>query len=163
MGDIESVGWQLVYLIVIASVLGVLSWNAGNKLVGVTNGMLFINFVPVTVFAIRIAQGHHFQPIEFFGAALVIGALIANNVVVRRAAAPAQQRAKAVGRRLGTHFTTFEAKHSRAPVSPGRHVFREKRLERTGTHQRRGWWPTRSRCGRCGRRPAAATAAGARS
>ena len=78
--------------------LGVLSWNAGNKLLGVTNGMLFINCVPVTVFAIRIAQGHHFQPIEFVGAALVISALIANNVVVRQAAAPAQQDGKKTGR-----------------------------------------------------------------
>jgi drug/metabolite transporter (DMT)-like permease len=96
--DVESVGWQLAYIIGIASVLGVLSWNAGNKLIGVTNGMLFINFVPVTVFAIRIAQGHHFQPIEFVGAGLVIGALIANNVVVRRAAVPAPQGVKAIGR-----------------------------------------------------------------
>jgi len=88
--DIASVGWQLAYIIGIASVLGVLSWNAGNKIVGVTNGMLFINFVPVTVFAIRIAQGHRFQPIEFVGAALVIGALIANNVVLRQAAMPAK-------------------------------------------------------------------------
>ena len=62
------------------------------------NGVLFINFVPVTVFAIRIAQGHHFQPIEFVGAALVIGALIANNVVVRRATAPAQHGAKGTER-----------------------------------------------------------------
>ena len=98
IGDVESVGWQLAYIIGIASVLGVLSWNAGNKLLGVTNGVLFINFVPVTVFAIRIAQGHHFQPIEFVGAALVIGALIANNVVVRRAPAPAQQGARKAGR-----------------------------------------------------------------
>jgi hypothetical protein len=30
---------------------------------GVANGMLFINFVPVTVFD-WIAQGHHFLPIE---------------------------------------------------------------------------------------------------
>jgi hypothetical protein len=57
----------------------------------VTNGVLFINFVPVTVFAIRIAQGHHFQPIEFIGAALVIGALIANNAIIRRTEAPGQQ------------------------------------------------------------------------
>jgi len=91
---VESVGWQLVYIIGVASVLGVLSWNAGNKLLGVTNGMLFINFVPVTVFAIRIVQGHHFQPIEFAGAALVIGSLIGNSVAVRRAAAPAQQGTK---------------------------------------------------------------------
>lgn len=96
-GAVESVGWQLAYIIGIASVLGVLSWNAGNKLLGVTNGMLFINFVPVTVFAIRIVQGHHFQPIEFLGAALVIGALIGNNAVVRRAAEPVPQGAKGAG------------------------------------------------------------------
>jgi drug/metabolite transporter (DMT)-like permease len=95
-GAVESVGWQLAYVIGIASVLGVLSWNAGNKLIGATNGVLFINFVPVTVFAIRIAQGHHFQAIEFIGAALVIGALIGNNVVIRRAGASAP--AKASGR-----------------------------------------------------------------
>jgi drug/metabolite transporter (DMT)-like permease len=94
VSDVESVGWQLAYIIGIASVLGVLSWNAGNKLLGATNGVLFINFVPVTVFAIRIVQGHQFQPIEFVGAALVIGALIANNAVLRRRAAPAQQDAK---------------------------------------------------------------------
>jgi len=92
--DVESVGWQLAYIVGIASVLGVLSWNAGNKLLGVVNGVLFINFVPITVFAIRIAQGHHFQAIEFVGAALVIGALIANNVVVRRAAAAAPHDAQ---------------------------------------------------------------------
>jgi drug/metabolite transporter (DMT)-like permease len=94
VADVESVGWQLAYIIGIASVLGVLSWNAGNKLVGVTNGVLFINFVPVTVFAIRIAEGHRFQPIEFVGAALVIGALIANNVVGRQAASPVRRSAK---------------------------------------------------------------------
>ena len=86
--SVESVGWQLAYIIGIASVLGVLSWNAGNKLIGVTNGVLFINFVPVTAFAIRIVQGHHFQSIEFLGAALVIGALIANNAVLRQVETP---------------------------------------------------------------------------
>jgi drug/metabolite transporter (DMT)-like permease len=83
---IASVGWQLVYIIGIASVLGALCWNAGNKMLGAANGVLFINFVPITVFAIRIAQGHRFAPIEFLGAALVIGALIANNVVTKRPA-----------------------------------------------------------------------------
>ena len=85
-GDVETVAWQLAYIVGIGSVLGVLSWNAGNKLLGATNGVLFINFVPVTVFAIRIAQGHRFQPIEFIGAALVIGALVANNLLARRPA-----------------------------------------------------------------------------
>ena len=96
--DVESVAWQLAYIVGVASVLGVLCWNAGNKLVGVTNGMLFINFVPVTVFAIRIAQGHRFEPIEFIGAALVIGALIGNNIVIRRAQQQAQHGAKKTSR-----------------------------------------------------------------
>jgi drug/metabolite transporter (DMT)-like permease len=91
--DVQSVGWQLAYIVGIASVLGVLSWNAGNKLIGAANGVLFINFVPVTVFAIRIAQGHRFLPVEFVGAALVIGALIANNVFVTRAEASSQTAA----------------------------------------------------------------------
>ncbi len=94
VGDVESVGWQLAYIVLIASVLGVLAWNAGNMLLGATNGMLFINFVPITVFAIRIAQGHHFQPLEFVGAALVIAALIGNNAVTRGAAVPAQEGRK---------------------------------------------------------------------
>jgi drug/metabolite transporter (DMT)-like permease len=81
---IESVGWQLVYIIGIASVLGVVAWNAGNKLIGAQNGVLFINFVPITVFAIRMAQGHRFAAIEFVGAALVIAALIGNNIVTKR-------------------------------------------------------------------------------
>ena len=82
---VASVGWQLAYIIGVASVLGVLSWNAGNKILGATNGVLFINFVPITVFAIRIAQGHRFTPIEFVGAALVIFALIGNNIATKRA------------------------------------------------------------------------------
>ena len=81
---VASVGWQLAYIIGIASVLAVLSWNAGNRMLGAGNGVLFINFVPITVFAIRIAQGHRFAPIEFLGAALVIGALIGNNIAAKR-------------------------------------------------------------------------------
>jgi len=107
--DVESVGWQLAYVIGIASVLGVLSWNAGNKLLGATNGVLFINFVPVTVFAIRIAQGHRFQTIEFVGAALVIGALIANNVIVRRPAVPGPRPARKP-RGLAVSLTAAPAK-----------------------------------------------------
>lgn len=87
---VASVSWQLAYLIGVASVLAVLSWNAGNKMLGATNGVLFINFVPITVFAIRIAQGHRFTPIEFLGAALVIGALIGNNIATKRQVARAR-------------------------------------------------------------------------
>jgi hypothetical protein len=56
--------------------------------------MLMLNLVPVIVFTIRFAQGQRFAPVELLGAALVIGALIANNLYLRathraRAAPPA--------------------------------------------------------------------------
>ena len=47
------------------------------------NGVLFINLVPITAFAIGIAQGHRFGAREIAGVALVIGALIVNNVATR--------------------------------------------------------------------------------
>ncbi len=96
---VVSVGWQLAYIIGVASVLGVIAWNAGNKILGASNGVLFINFVPITVFAIRIAQGHHFTLIEFVGAALVIGALIGNNLAAKRVVSPAPPRAPHARRR----------------------------------------------------------------
>ena len=78
--------WSLFYLIVFGGVLAVLSWNIGIKLIGAVNGVLFINFVPITAFIIGVFYGHHFSLAELIGASLVIGALIANNQYVRRTA-----------------------------------------------------------------------------
>lgn len=81
---IASVEWELAYMIAFASVIAVLGWNAGIKTAGPLNGVLFINFVPVTAFFIGIFQGHRFGSAELMGAMLVIGALIANNLYARR-------------------------------------------------------------------------------
>ena len=83
LADVRSVAWPLAYIILVSSFVAVLCWNAGIRAVGPVDGMLFINFVPVTAFAIRIAEGHRFVPIEFVGAALVIVALVANYVAAR--------------------------------------------------------------------------------
>jgi drug/metabolite transporter (DMT)-like permease len=95
--------WQMVYIVAIASVLCVLAWNIGNKTLGPATGMLFINFIPITTFAIEIAQGHHFERIELVGAAMVICALVANTLMFRaatRAAAPAARHQAAAPRPL---------------------------------------------------------------
>ncbi|MEK8089338.1 DMT family transporter [Thermithiobacillus plumbiphilus] len=75
---------ELLYIVVFASVLAVLSWNAGIKMLGSLNGVLFINFVPITAFALGILLGHHFGDAELLGAALTIMALVANNLYLRR-------------------------------------------------------------------------------
>lgn len=77
--------WALAYMVVIGAVVAVLSWNAGIRKLGALNGVLFINFVPVSAFAIGVALGHHFGMAELAGAALVILALVFNSLMSKRA------------------------------------------------------------------------------
>jgi drug/metabolite transporter (DMT)-like permease len=82
-------GWEMAYLILITSVVGVFSWNAGVQRIGPLNTVLLANLIPVVVFAIGLAQGRRFDVAELAGAGLVIGALVANNLLLRRTAARA--------------------------------------------------------------------------
>jgi hypothetical protein len=68
-------------------VLGVLAFNAAARRLGPLNTMLMLNFVPIGVFAIEASLGRSFSPVEIFGAALAVSALIANNVYLRRRSA----------------------------------------------------------------------------
>jgi len=81
---LAATGWQLAYLTFLTALVGVLCWNAGIRMLGPLNAVLLGNLIPVVTFAIRIAQGHRFEAIELAGAALVVGALAANNFYVRR-------------------------------------------------------------------------------
>lgn len=89
LNTVLSVGPEMLYLILIAGVVAVISWNTGIKILGALNGILFVNLVPVTAFTIGIFQGHRFTMIEITGALITIGALIANNLNARRIAAKA--------------------------------------------------------------------------
>jgi drug/metabolite transporter (DMT)-like permease len=82
---IGAVGWQLFYFSVCTVVLGVLGFNNAARRLGPLNTMLMLNLVPVGVFAIEAALGRSFAAIELAGAALVVGALAANNLYLRRA------------------------------------------------------------------------------
>ena len=85
--QVLSVKWQLGYFVVFTVVLGVLGFNNGVKHLGALNTMLMLNLIPIIVFAIESWLGRSFALIEIGGAALVIGALVANNLYQRRAAA----------------------------------------------------------------------------
>ncbi|TAK42643.1 MAG: DMT family transporter [Betaproteobacteria bacterium] len=86
---IAAIGWQLAYFSTCTVVLGVLGFNFGVKYLGPLNTLLMLNLVPVSVFAIEAWLGRDFAPIELAGAAIVIGALIANNLHQRRISARA--------------------------------------------------------------------------
>jgi drug/metabolite transporter (DMT)-like permease len=80
---LASVWWQILYFSVCTVVLGVLGFNAGARALGPLNAMLMLNLIPIGVFAIEAALGRSFAAIELAGAAVVIGALVANNLYLR--------------------------------------------------------------------------------
>jgi drug/metabolite transporter (DMT)-like permease len=83
--SIAAVGWQIAYFSIGTVVLGVLGFNAAARRLGPLNTMLMLNLVPIGVFAIEAALGRSFAAVELAGAALVIGALVANNLYLRGA------------------------------------------------------------------------------
>ncbi|MDA0226005.1 MAG: DMT family transporter [Proteobacteria bacterium] len=73
----------LAYFAIGTVVLGVLGFNNGVKHLGPLNTMLMLNIIPVSVFAIEASLGRSFQLVELAGGAIVIGALVANNLYLR--------------------------------------------------------------------------------
>ncbi len=80
-----SVAPQIAYLTIPGAFVAVLTWNAAIGLIGPQNAVLFGNLIPVTTFVIEIARGYRPNAVELGGAALTIGALVANNLLARRA------------------------------------------------------------------------------
>ena len=78
-----TAGWQILYFSVGTVVLGVLGFNAAARRLGALNTMLMLNLIPIGVFGIEAALGRSFAAIEITGAAIVIGALVANNLYLR--------------------------------------------------------------------------------
>ncbi len=87
LDQVLSVKWQLGYFVIFTVVLGVLGFNNDVKHLGALNAMLMLNLIPVIVFTIEAWLGRSFAAIEIGGAALVIGALVANNLYLRRRSA----------------------------------------------------------------------------
>ncbi|MHB1665731.1 MAG: DMT family transporter [bacterium] len=81
---ISSVWWELLYMILIAGVMAVFTWNAGNRAIHPINGVLFLNFVPVTTFIIAILGNRKIYNIEYLGALIIILSLIFNNLYIRK-------------------------------------------------------------------------------
>jgi len=79
---------SLGYMVVVASVLAVLGWNGGIREIGAARGVLFINLVPVTAFAIAVVGGRVPEAAELAGVALVVAALLLNSLSPAHRVAP---------------------------------------------------------------------------
>lgn len=82
---ILSVLPHLAYMVLVAGVLAVLCWNLGNKIITPSNGILFLDMVPVTAFVVAAAAGTPIEASQLAGATLAGMALIANNLYQRKA------------------------------------------------------------------------------
>lgn len=76
--------WRFAYLSLLGVVAGMLLWNAGLQRIGAVDAMLLANMMPIAAFVYRAFEGVRYQPVELAGAALVIGALVANSLSLRR-------------------------------------------------------------------------------
>ena len=83
---LPAASWRLGYVSLVGVVLAMFLWNAGALRIGAVNAMLLLNLMPVVTFAFRALEGARFAVSEIVGAAIVVGALVANNLSVRYSA-----------------------------------------------------------------------------
>jgi drug/metabolite transporter (DMT)-like permease len=83
-GTISIVKYDLLFMMTLPGIVALLSWNYGVKLLSSINGILFINFVPITTLAIMMIQGYKITIFDIVGTLFVITALIRNNVCQRK-------------------------------------------------------------------------------
>lgn len=81
---LSSAWFELSYLVLIAGVAAVFSWNNGIKILDAVNGILFINLVPITALVFGWLRGHSFESLELIGGAITITALLLNNLYDRK-------------------------------------------------------------------------------
>ncbi|MFG1175586.1 DMT family transporter [Erwiniaceae bacterium CAU 1747] len=77
---------HLLYMALIAGLMAVLCWNIGNRIITPTNGVLFMDVVPVTAFIISALNGVVPTHVQIAGATLTATALVLNNFSQRKLA-----------------------------------------------------------------------------
>ena len=83
-GAMSALWPQMLYVVVLVSVVSIVTWNAAVRAVGAQNATLVSAFMPVIPFAWAFGQGQVFTALEVLGAALIVIAICAHNVAERR-------------------------------------------------------------------------------
>ncbi len=87
--NLASSAWLFAYVSVVPVIVALLCYNGAIARLGPDRAALFINLVPVVTFGVQVALGVHLAPIEYAGAAIVLVALVANNLFSPAAASQA--------------------------------------------------------------------------
>jgi drug/metabolite transporter (DMT)-like permease len=75
--------FTLLFLSLITGVFAILIWNNGIKKLGASNGVLFMNLIPIFVLVIGLIRGQTVSSFEIIGFCLTLLALVINNINTR--------------------------------------------------------------------------------
>lgn len=82
--NIQAVTPHLAFMIIFPGVIALLGWNIGVGILTPLNGLMFINFVPITTLVVSAFQGAHLTMFDILGTLLIIISLVSNNIYIRR-------------------------------------------------------------------------------
>lgn len=74
---------NIAFMIIFPGLIALVGWNYGVSIIKPLNGLLFLNFVPVTTLAIQIIQGAKITAYDYIGTAFIIISLVSNNIFLR--------------------------------------------------------------------------------
>lgn len=80
---IQTVSPHILFMIIFPGVIALVGWNVGVGILSPLNGLLFINFVPVTTLAISMFQGNEITPFDYIGTIFIVLSLVSNNLFLR--------------------------------------------------------------------------------
>lgn len=81
---IAAIKYDFLFMITLPGIIALLSWNYGIKILSSINGILFINFVPITTLLIMVIKGYNITAFDIVGTLFVIIGLILNNIYQRK-------------------------------------------------------------------------------
>lgn len=83
IGDVVHAGPQLIFVIVFPGIIALLGWNKGVSILSPVQGLLFLNFVPVTTLTINMVQGYAITWFDVIGTLFIIASLISYYLITR--------------------------------------------------------------------------------
>lgn len=91
MDSLLQVWPHLLFMIIFPGLIALLGWNVGVSILSPLNGLIFINFVPVTTLAISVFQGYDITMFDLSGTVLIIASLLSNYMFVKMTQKKQQQ------------------------------------------------------------------------
>ncbi|MEK5040379.1 DMT family transporter [Sporosarcina sp. FSL K6-3457] len=93
---------HIAFMVIFPGVIALVGWNYGVSVITPLNGLLFLNFVPVTTLVIQIFQGAGITVYDYIGTIFIIISLLSNNIFHRLLEKRREPKEKFKGRLLET-------------------------------------------------------------